>query len=825
MIIDGLKLLEGSQIQNAAIAYGPSFPTSPDIGELFYKDTTDVDGIIGMYVYDGTAWVKLSDDNQLNAIISGTATAINYDVDFPTELTLNRPIVDGELFYKTVTDVNGDAGLYYYDDPNTTWVSVASPTVDAGNVVGVLSTSNIPNLDWSKITTGTPTTLSGYGISDASGILTQLLTVDGAGSTLDADLLDGHDSNYFAIASDVSTLTSDFSTHESDTALHLTAGQDAFLDGITVTSADINYLSGISSNVQDQLDSKQPLDGDLTAIAALTGTSGYLKTNGSGVWSVDTNSFLTGHPVIAAEVDTSNTGLTFIQNLDFDEFGHVVGQTSAPISSASTSQEGVVQLSDSISTTSSVLAATSTAVKSAYDLAADALPKTGGTMTGNLVISAGSHITIADAPSSGTDAINKNYLDAHLAGLSWKQAVKVATTANITLSGTQTIDGVSVIAGDRVLVKNQSTASENGIYVVDASNWVRATDMDATTPINELNSAAVFVERGLTNADSGWTQINNIQTLGTDTVSFTQFNGAASISPGIGLSITGNQIDINLGAGIAQLPSDEVGIDLYVGGGLMMTVDGTTTDSSTSAQLSLAKVGTAGTYRSVTTDDFGRVTAGTNPTTVAGYGLTDVYTKTEVDNLNWTLADITDAGTIASQNANSVTISGGTINGTSIGATTASSGKFTTLNISSDFKLSGSSGTVGQVLVSGGSGVAPTWQDFNSSEVAYTNGLSTSGTLTTTTTAADQTVYSLPIATFRSAEFLVQVVSGFTYHMTKIQVIHDGVNVWVSEYGTVFTSASLATFSASISGGNLLLTTTPTNASTTYKFIVNAIKI
>ena len=82
-----------------------------------------------------------------------------------------------------------------------------------------------------------------------------------------------------------------------------------------------------------------------------------------------------------------------------------------------------------------------------------------------------------------------------------RQSVKAASTGNLTLSGTQTVDGVGVVANDRVLVKDQSTASANGIYVVQAGAWTRATDTDTW---NELVAAFVFVESGTVNADSGW---------------------------------------------------------------------------------------------------------------------------------------------------------------------------------------------------------------------------------------------------------------------------------------------------------------------------------
>jgi hypothetical protein len=104
--------------------------------------------------------------------------------------------------------------------------------------------------------------------------------------------------------------------------------------------------------------------------------------------------------------------------------------------------------------------------------------------------------------------------------INWKTSVKAATTANITLSGAQTIDGISCIATDRVLVKNQSTASQNGIYVVAAGAWTRATDMDVTS---EFQNAVVSVDQGTTNADTSWRQTTDNVTVGSSSVVWAAF--------------------------------------------------------------------------------------------------------------------------------------------------------------------------------------------------------------------------------------------------------------------------------------------------------------
>lgn len=145
-------------------------------------------------------------------------------------------------------------------------------------------------------------------------------------------------------------------------------------------------------------------------------------------------------------------------------------------------------------------------------------------------------------PVNAQDAATKSYVDSTAQGLDTKASCVVATTANITLSGTQTIDGVAVVAGDRVLVKNQTAQSANGIYVASASAWARSSDMDAWA---EFPSAYTFIEQGTTQADTGWVcTVNQGGTLGTTNVTWAQFSGAGTYSAGTGLNLTGTIFSI-----------------------------------------------------------------------------------------------------------------------------------------------------------------------------------------------------------------------------------------------------------------------------------------
>jgi hypothetical protein len=159
----------------------------------------------------------------------------------------------------------------------------------------------------------------------------------------------------------------------------------------------------------------------------------------------------------------------------------------------------------------------------------------GGTLTGAL--------TLSGDPTNALHAATKQYVDAVAIGLDVKASVRASTTANITLSGEQTIDGVAVVAGDRVLVKDQTTGSENGIYVASLTGWSRAEDADTSAEVT--SGMFTFVEEGTTQSTSGWVlQTSGSITLGTTALVFAQFTGGSSYSAGSGIDITGSVISV-----------------------------------------------------------------------------------------------------------------------------------------------------------------------------------------------------------------------------------------------------------------------------------------
>ena len=197
-------------------------------------------------------------------------------------------------------------------------------------------------------------------------------------------------------------------------------------------------------------------------------------------------------------------------------------------------------------------------------------------------------------PTSDAHFATKGYVDSNAEGLDVKDSCVVIATSNITLSGTQTIDGVSLSADDRVLVAGQSTASQNGIYkVVSGGSWTRTDDLAAGV---DAAGSFAFIEQGSTNADTGWVCSSNkgSAVVGTNNLAFTQFSSAGVTSAGDGLDRTGNvySVDLKSNGGLV-IESTEIAVDLAassITGTLAVSDGGTGATSASAARTALGLV-------------------------------------------------------------------------------------------------------------------------------------------------------------------------------------------------------------------------------------------
>ncbi|QLE02877.1 hypothetical protein HX109_15360 [Galbibacter sp. BG1] len=161
---------------------------------------------------------------------------------------------------------------------------------------------------------------------------------------------------------------------------------------------------------------------------------------------------------------------------------------------------------------------------------------------------------IGDLSQNRTIELDFNYLDGRYSGgFKQLQSVRVTTVGNITLSGLQTVDGVSLAAGNRVLVRMQTNASQNGVYVAASGSWSRSTDFDQAVSGEIEQGASVFVEEGNLNGNTGWTLETPAPiTVGTTALSFIQYAGAASYQGGNNITVNGNQINHDAGSWTAK---------------------------------------------------------------------------------------------------------------------------------------------------------------------------------------------------------------------------------------------------------------------------------
>jgi hypothetical protein len=458
----------------------------------------------------------------------------------------------------------------------------------------------------------------GKGTGGVGGSATQVIAIGGPGAfqprDSELDALSGVSTNGIIVRTGSGTKAARTLTAPA-AGITITNGDGVAGNPTLVLANDLAALEGLSTTGLIA----RTADG-AAATRTLTGPAAGLSiTNGNGV---------SGNPTIALANDLaaleglSTTGI-IVRTADGAATTRAVAGTAGRV--AVTNGDGVSGAPTIDLSTSGVTAGTYTKITvDAYGRATvGATASISELAVPTAAVSFNSQrITGLADPTQAQDAATKNYVDLTVQGLDPKQSVKAATTANIaTLSGTMTIDGVALVANDRVLVKDQTTASQNGVYVVAAGAWTRADDLSTW---DELVSAYLFVEQGSTNADNGFLcTVDAGGTLGTTAITFVQFNGAGQITAGNGLSKSGNTLSV---VGTAnRITVSGSGVDIaatYVGQTSITTLGTITTGVWNGTTIAVANGGTGATTASGARTNLGAAASGANSDITSLTGLT-----------------------------------------------------------------------------------------------------------------------------------------------------------------------------------------------------------
>ena len=524
-----------------------------------------------------------------------------------------------------------------------------------------------------------------------------------------------------------------------------------------IVDADISASAAIVDTKLATISTALKVSNSATTATSANTASAIVARDASGNFTAGTiTAALTGNAATATALATGRTiaitGDLAYTSPSFDGTGNVtaagtLATVATPGSTGSSTEIPIVTINAKGLTTSITTAAV---VAPAGTLSGNTLASgvTASSLTSlgtiaSLTATAG---TVANAPSGSTDIANKAYVDSVAQGLDAKASCVAATTAEITLSGAQTIDGVSVIAGDRVLVKNQTLSQNNGIYLCASGAWTRTSDADTW---DELTSAFTFIEQGTTNADTGYVCTANAGgTLGTTALPWSQFSGAGTFTAGTGLTLTGSVFSLtspvavanggtgltSLGSGVATFlgtPSsanlaaavtDETGSGALVfatSPTLVTPALGTPsaivlTNASGTASINIngtvgATTPTTGVFTALTVND--NSTLGSSNTDTVNFNArvaSDINPSTDdtfdlgVTGHEWRNLNIDGTANIDSLVADTADVNGGTIDATAIGATTPSTGAFTTLSATGAVTFDGISfadGTAANTLV------------------------------------------------------------------------------------------------------------------------------
>jgi len=595
----GIKLADNSVIESLRIEQVAADPTPAAAGRLWYNTT---DKVFKFSSLDGSDQVVVRQAVSLQEMTSAIAVETAARVaDVNAEESARQSAdaaIQSELdATQTGAGLAADGSLTAHSGTNYIDSATTLKGTDALLDAAIKAVSDEINTSQSGTGLNTDGT---YTADGSSNYITGATSLKNADSLLDAQIKTNADaitaeassraSADSANATSIGNVQSELDATQTGAGLgaggaYSANGATTYLTGATsLVSADEALDSAVAS-VQSELDATQT--------GAGLGAGGAYTANGSTNYLASATSLVSADEALDAQIKSVadsvagsvTTGISGLQS-EVDAIENAVGLAA---DGTFVSYSGTNYLDSTTSMTTADVALDS-AIKAVSDVADAAVEKAGDTMGGTLNMSS-NRITNLPSPSDDADAATKGYVDATASGLDVKASVRVATTANLDFNtgfaNGQTIDGVAIATGDRILIKDQTNGAQNGIFVVEASGQpTRAADFDTDDEVS--SGAFTFVEEGSSQANNGYVLVNaDPVSVGSTAMVFEQFSGAGQIEAGAGIKKNGNELFLSFGAGVVELPSDEIGLDLASDSGMMLSVDGSNASTDTAATLQL----------------------------------------------------------------------------------------------------------------------------------------------------------------------------------------------------------------------------------------------
>jgi hypothetical protein len=569
--------------------------TTPSTGAFTTLSASSTLDVTGTATFNGTVNIGASTiqeyiyDTVGGAVTAGTGiTVTNDDGGNTSTIRITDSTVTG-----SGTPVGSSTSIpviTYNAQGQLTGVSTASISTTLG-IAGDSGTDSI------ALATDTLTFAGGEGIDTAVNSATNTVTIsaeDASTSNKGVASFETNDFNVTAGAVELKDTVIKGLTVDASAAVTPSGHAIAIVGGegvdVTASGATITVAGEDASDTNKGIASFASSGFNVVAgVVTLSDTVVKAVTTDSGAMSMGGNAI----SILGGEgIDVTHTGTSITVTGEYAS-GANAGIASFSATHFTVSNAGDVTIKDggvanaklvnsavTIGSTSVSLGATQTSLAGLTAVTVDNINIDGNTISstnvnGNIILdpngtgvidASATRITNLAEPSADSDAATKYYVDAARSGLDVKNSVKAATTANITLSNTQTIDGVALSVGDRVLVKDQTTASQNGIYVVASSSWTRSTDADAPAELNP--GTFVFVEQGTINDNTGFVVVSDsVVTIGTDDINWTLFSASGTLIAGNGLSKNGYTLEVNVaGSGGIELSSDALQLKSTIAG-------------------------------------------------------------------------------------------------------------------------------------------------------------------------------------------------------------------------------------------------------------------